>query len=301
MIELCEVGPRDGLQNEKKQVTTGDKVKFINQLIAAGVKKFETASFVNPKVVPQMADAEQVMETLPDRNDVTYAGLVLSRSGLERALSTKVDRLHVVSGTSDTFNRKNVRRTVDESVEELTAVIEDAGVAGRPSAAILSTAFGCPYEGAVDRKRVFQVAETFLDVGVQEIVLADTTGMANPQQVSETVAEFKEKFGDEVPLGLHFHNTRGLGLANVAAGYYGGVRRFDAALGGLGGCPFAPNAVGNASSEDMIHMFQEMGVRTGIDLEAMIATAKWLEGLMEKTLPGMVMKAGAAGELSEAR
>ncbi|MBB6450412.1 hydroxymethylglutaryl-CoA lyase [Geomicrobium halophilum] len=294
MIQLCEVGARDGLQNEKKHVSTEDKVALINQLIQAGVQKFETVSFVNPKVVPQMADAEQVMEALPEDDAITYAGLVLSRSGLERALSTKVDLLHIVAATSDTFNLKNARRTVDEGVEELTAVIEDASAASRPAAAVLATAFGCPYEGAVDRDRVFRVAETFLDVGAQEIVLADTTGMANPVQVREMVTAFKDKFGDEVPLGLHFHNTRGLGLANVAAGYEAGVRRFDAALGGLGGCPFAPNAVGNVASEDMIHMFQEMNVRTGIELESMLSTSRWLEKVMEKTLPGMVMKAGAA-------
>ncbi|AXF56339.1 hydroxymethylglutaryl-CoA lyase [Salicibibacter kimchii] len=299
MIHLCEVGARDGLQNEKKHVTTEDKVALLNQLMDTGIKKFETASFVNPKVVPQMADAEAVMEALPEREGITYAGLVLSRSGLERALATKVDRLHITAATSDTFNQKNVRRTVSESVEELSTVVEDASAAGRPSAAILSTVFGCPYEGTVDRARVFRVAEAFLDVGVQEIVLADTTGMANPIQVRDTVTDFKRSFGEEVPLGLHFHNTRGLGLANVAAGYEAGVRMFDAALGGLGGCPFAPIAVGNVASEDMIHMFQEMGAETGIDLEAMLNTSKWLETVMEKTLPGMVMKAGAASRLAE--
>ncbi|QDI91797.1 hydroxymethylglutaryl-CoA lyase [Salicibibacter halophilus] len=298
MIHLCEVGARDGLQNEKKHVATEDKVALIEQLMDAGVKKFETASFVNPKVVPQMADAEAVMAALPDRDDITYAGLVLSRSGLERALATKVDRLHITAATSDTFNQKNVRRTVSESVEELSDVVEDASAAGRPSAAILSTVFGCPYEGEVARDRVFRAAEAFLGAGVQEIVLADTTGMANPVQVKETVTEFKKYFGDEVPLGLHFHNTRGLGLANVAAGYEAGVRMFDAALGGLGGCPFAPNAVGNVASEDMIHMFQEMEIETGIDLEVMLSTSKWLETVMEKTLPGMVMKAGPASQLA---
>lgn len=298
MIHLCEVGARDGLQNEKKHVATEDKVALIEQLMDAGVKKFETASFVNPKVVPQMADAEAVMAALPDRDDTTYAGLVLSRSGLERALATKVDRLHITAATSDTFNQKNVRRTVSESVEELSDVVKDASAAGRPSTAILSTVFGCPYEGEVARARVFRAAEAFLDVGVQEIVLADTTGMANPVQVKETVTEFKKYFGDEVPLGLHFHNTRGLGLANVAAGYEAGVRIFDAALGGLGGCPFAPNAVGNVASDDMIHMFQEMEIETGIDLEVILSTSKWLETVMEKTLPGMVMKAGPASQLA---
>ncbi|GAK11569.1 hydroxymethylglutaryl-CoA lyase [Geomicrobium sp. JCM 19039] len=300
MIQLCEVGPRDGLQNESKPVSAEQKVTLIQQAIDAGVKKIEAVSFVNPRVVPQMADAEEVMERLPKRDDVTYAGLVLSRSGLDRALATSVDLLHVVVATSDTFNTKNARRSVQEGVDEISSVIEDAATAERPSTAILATSFGCPYEGVVDENRVMRVAERFLDAGAQEIVLADTTGMANPAKVTRMVDLFKETFGGDTPLGLHFHNTRGLGLANVAAGYAAGVTHFDAAIGGLGGCPFAPNAVGNVASEDVIHMFEEMGVPTGVDVQKMIDAAIWLENVMEKTLPGMVMKAGPAFQVTNA-
>ncbi|MBM7631331.1 hydroxymethylglutaryl-CoA lyase [Geomicrobium sediminis] len=300
MITLCEVGPRDGLQNEPKHVPTEDKVQFIEQVVDAGVKKVEAVSFVNPKVVPQMADAEDVMKAINKRNGVTYAGLVLSRSGLERAIETDVDLLHVVVATSDTFNQKNARRTVDKGVDENSAVIRDAKNAGRPSAAVLATSFGCPYEGHVDETKVLHVVERFLNAGATEIVLADTTGMANPTKVKQMVRLFKENFGADTPLGLHFHNTRGLGLANVIAGYEEGVTTFDAALGGLGGCPFAPNAVGNVASEDLIHMLHEMGIATDVDLEKLLKTANWLERVMGKTLPGMVMKAGPAYETTKA-
>ncbi|MFB4163863.1 hydroxymethylglutaryl-CoA lyase [Alteribacillus sp. JSM 102045] len=299
MIHLCEVGPRDGLQNEKKHVSMEKKVDLIKRLIDAGVRKVEAVSFVNPKVVPQMADAEDVLAELGSV-DAEIAGLVLSRSGLDRALKTKVDRLHVAAATSDTFNLKNARRTVEEGVRELSGVIQESVGAGRPVTAVLATSFGCPYQGKVEPDAVFKAADSFVEAGASEIVLADTTGMANPVQVREMVGAFRERFGEELPLGLHFHNTRGLGLANVLAGYEAGVTRFDASIGGLGGCPFAPKAVGNVCSEDMIHMFQEMGAATGVELEKMVETAQQLEGWMEKTLEGMVMKAGPASQTVEA-
>ncbi|MFB5663417.1 hydroxymethylglutaryl-CoA lyase [Alteribacillus sp. HJP-4] len=298
MIEVCEVGPRDGLQNEKKLVTTGQKVELIERLIDAGVRKIEAVSFVNPKVVPQMADAEQVLEQLGPQ-DAEIAGLVLSRSGVERALATDLDVLHVVVAVSDEFNRRNARRSRDEGVRELTRVIRDASAAGKPIAGILGTSFGCPFTGKVEPDEVFRTAEAFLSAGASEIVLADTTGMAHPLQVQEMAAKFRNKLGKDVPLGLHFHNTRGLGLANVMAGYDAGVTRFDASVGGLGGCPFAPKAVGNVCTEDMVHMFTEMGIQTGIDVPKLIALAQQLEQWMEKPLDGMVMKAGPAWELAE--
>jgi hydroxymethylglutaryl-CoA lyase len=293
MIEICEVGPRDGLQNEPKLVPTETKVELINKLIDSGIRIIEAVSFVNKKVVPQMADAEEVMRLVPKRDDVRYAGLVLSRSGLECALHTDVDFLHVVTTTSDSFNLRNAKRTVDQSVEELTKVIE-VGTTTKGVAGVLGTAFGCPFEGEVSLSKVLKVAESFLKAGCTEITLADTTGMANPLQVQNTVTAFQQAFGKELTLGLHFHNTRGLGLANILAGYQAGVTRFDSSIGGLGGCPFAPKAVGNVCTEDMVNMFKGMSVETGTNLESLVETAKWLERSMKKPLDGMLMKAGIA-------
>jgi hydroxymethylglutaryl-CoA lyase len=290
MIEICEVGPRDGLQNEPKLVSTETKVELINKLIDSGIRIIEAVSFVNKKVVPQMADAEEVMRLVPKRDDVRYAGLVLSRSGLERALHTDVDFLHVVTTTSDSFNLRNAKRTVDQAVEELTKVIEE-GATSKGVAGVLGTAFGCPFESEVPLSKVLNVAESFLKAGCAEITLADTTGMANPLQVQNVVSAFQKQFGKDLTLGLHFHNTRGLGLANILAGYQTGVTRFDSSIGGLGGCPFAPKAVGNVCTEDMVNMFNGMNVKTGTDLERLIEAAKWLEKSMERPLDGMLMKA----------
>ncbi|OOE12486.1 hydroxymethylglutaryl-CoA lyase [Fictibacillus arsenicus] len=293
MIEICEVGPRDGLQNEPKLVSTETKVELINKLIDSGIRIIEAVSFVNKKVVPQMADAEEVMRLVPKRDDVLYAGLVLSRSGLERALHTDVDFLHVVTTTSDSFNLRNAKRTVDQAVDELTKVIKE-GAASKGVSGVLGTAFGCPFEGEVQLSKVLNVAESFLKAGCTEITLADTTGMANPQQVQNVVSAFQKQFGKELPLGLHFHNTRGLGLANILAGYQAGVTRFDSSIGGLGGCPFAPKAVGNVCTEDMVNMFKGMNVETVTNLESLVETSRWLERIMEKPLDGMLMKAGIA-------
>ncbi|WP_394137988.1 hydroxymethylglutaryl-CoA lyase [Cytobacillus oceanisediminis] len=294
MIEICEVGPRDGLQNECKIVPTAQKVELINKLIEAGIRNIEAVSFVNPKVVPPMADAEEVLKSLPKRDDVRFGGLVLSRSGLERALKTNVDFLHVVTTTSDSFNLRNAKRTVDQAVGELSLVINEGTASGKGVAGVLGTAFGCPFEGEVPLENVLKVAEKFLEAGCTEITLADTTGMANPNQVQEVVNSFLDTFGKDLSLGLHFHNTRGLGLANVLAGYQAGVRRFDSSIAGLGGCPFAPKAVGNVCTEDMINMFHGMGIDTDTDLASILETAKWMETVMERPLDGMLLKAGIA-------
>jgi hydroxymethylglutaryl-CoA lyase len=293
MIEICEVGPRDGLQNEPKLVSTETKVELINKLIDSGIRIIEAVSFVNKKVVPQMADAEEVMRLVPKRDDVRYAGLVLSRSGLERALHTDVDFLHVVTTTSDSFNLRNAKRTVVQAVDEMTKVIEE-GAATKGVAGVLGTAFGCPFEGEVPLSKVLNVAESFLKAGCTEITLADTTGMANPLQVQNVVSAFQKQFGKDLTLGLHFHNTRGLGLANTLAGYQAGITRFDSSIGGLGGCPFAPKAVGNVCTEDMVNMFKGMNVETETNLASLVETSKWLERSMEKPLDGMLMKAGIA-------
>ncbi|WP_404324314.1 hydroxymethylglutaryl-CoA lyase [Cytobacillus firmus] len=294
MIEICEVGPRDGLQNECKMVSTESKVELITRLLDSGIRNIEAVSFVNPKVVPQMADAEEVLKSLPKRNGVRFGGLVLSRSGLERALKTDVDFLHVVTTTSDSFNLRNAKRTVEQAVEELSLVIKDGASSGKGVSGVLGTSFGCPFEGEVPLENVLKAAERFLEAGCTEITLADTTGMANPVQVQKVAETFFDTFGMDLSLGLHFHNTRGLGLANVLAGYHAGVRRFDSSIAGLGGCPFAPKAVGNVCTEDMINMFHGMGADTGTDLPAVLETAKWMETVMERPLDGMLMKAGIA-------
>lgn len=290
MIHICEVGPRDGLQNEKKWVPTEKKVELIERLVQSGLKQVEAVSFVNPKVVPQMSDAEQVMEQVPRNSDVQYSGLVLSRSGLERALRTNIDVIHTVLATSDTFNLKNAKRTVEESKDALVEVTKEAQEEGKPVTGVLGTVFGCPFEGDVPINRVLKISEDFIQAGCTEMVLADTTGQANPLQVKKVVHSFQEAFKGEVPLRLHFHNTRGLGLANVLAAYQEGVTSFDSSIGGLGGCPFAPKAVGNVCTEDMVHMFHQMGLETTASLDPLVETTHWLEGLMEKKLPGMVSK-----------
>lgn len=290
MIEICEVGPRDGLQNEKKPISTDQKVEMITRLVDAGINKIEAVSFVNPKVVPQMADAEEVMKRVPKVNGVKYAGLILNYSGMVRAMETDVDVYHVVTTTSDAFNLKNARKTVDQNVAEHMTVIQEATAAKKSVAGVLGTAFGCPYSGEVPVERVLEISEAFVKAGASEIVLADTTGLANPVQVAEVVNRFQRHYGDDIKLGLHFHNTRGLGLANVLAGYQAGIRRFDSSIAGLGGCPFAPKAVGNVCTEDMANMFAGMGIETGTDLQQLVETALWMEEQMEKRLDGMLMK-----------
>lgn len=290
MIHICEVGPRDGLQNEKKFISTHDKIQMITKLVDAGIKKIEAVSFVNPKVVPQMADAEEVLKLVPKTEGVEYAGLVLNYSGMKRALETDLDTFHIVTATSDEFNLKNARKTVEQSVDELVKVIAESTQAKKKVSGVLGTAFGCPFSGEVPVSRLLEVAEAFVKVGALEITLADTTGLANPLQVQEVVKKFQEYFKDDIQLGLHFHNTRGLGIANVLAGYQAGIRRFDSSIAGLGGCPFAPKAVGNVCTEDIVNMFHEMKVVTGTDLDKLIGTAEWIEELMEKPLDGMLMK-----------
>lgn len=290
MIEICEVGPRDGLQNEKKYLSTDQKVEMITQLIDAGIRKIEAVSFVNPKVVPQMADAEEVMKQVPKIDGISYAGLVLNYAGMTRALETSIDTYHVVTAVSDEFNLRNARKTVDTNVIELLPVIKEATNAQKVVSAVLGTSFGCPFSGKVSTSRVLEIADRFANAGANEITLADTTGLADPLQVTNLVHQFKQHFGEDIKIGLHFHNTRGLGLANVLAGYQAGITRFDSSIAGLGGCPFAPKAVGNVCTEDMVNMFEKMSVETGTDLKKLIETAKWMQLQMERPLDGMLMK-----------
>lgn len=299
MIDICEVGPRDGLQNEPIHLTVDDRVELIKKMIRSGLRHIEAVSFVNAKVVPQMAYAEEVMARIPRVEGVRYAGLVLSSRGMDRALECDLDDIHVVLAASSTFNLKNARRTMLESLNELAPLVERAKQNDRRVNAVIGTSFGCPFEGVVPLDNILSVSKEFITRGADMITLADTTGIANPLQVRQYVRTFQNTFPD-VPLALHFHNTRGLGLANVFAGFIEGVQRFDSSVGGIGGCPFAPLSVGNVSTEDMIHMFEAMGVETGVDLDELILSAKWLEEKMGHRLSGYVMKAGKASDLAMA-
>lgn len=303
-IEMVEVGPRDGLQNEKALVSTADKLSLITKALDAGVRRIEVASFVNPKKVPQMADADDVCAALPQRPDVTYIGLVMNQRGAERALATgRIDQLGAVCVASDRFAMANQGQTSDESVEAAKAIIALARDAGKSGQATIGASFGCPFEGEVSEDRVVAMAAALAEAGPAEIALADTIGVGDPARVTRLVTRVRAAIGP-IPLRLHFHNTRGTGLANVWAGVTSGATTIDASLGGLGGCPFAPGAAGNVSTEDVVYMLERAGVRTGLDLDQLISASHWLGTIMQKPLPGMVSRAGTfpkAGESETAK
>ncbi len=287
-IEFVEVGPRDGLQNEKVLISTEDKLELIRHSIAAGARRIEVTSFVNPKKVPQMADAEEVCAGLPSRDDVTYIGLVMNQRGADRALATgRINQLGAVSVATDSFAMANQGQTSDESVAAAKAIVATAQAAGRSGQATISGAFGCPFEGEVSEDRVTFMAEQIALANPAEIALADTIGVADPAHVARLVARVRQAISP-IPVRVHFHNTRNTGLANVWAAVESGASVVDAALGGLGGCPFAPGAAGNVPSEDVVYMLERAGVATGMDLGTMIEASQWLATVMGRKLPGMV-------------
>jgi hydroxymethylglutaryl-CoA lyase len=290
-IEFLEVGPRDGLQNEKTLIATADKLELVRRSIAAGVRRIEVTSFVNPKKVPQMADAEEVCAGLPERSDVTYIGLVMNLRGAERAIATgRIDQLGTVSVATDTFAIANQGQTSAESVEAAKAIVALAKAQGLTAQCTISAAFGCPFEGEVPEDRVVEMAVQLAEAGPVEIALADTIGVADPAHVARLVARVRHAI-NPLPVRVHFHNTRNTGLANVWAGVQAGASVVDAALGGLGGCPFAPGAAGNVPSEDVVYLLERAGVATGMNLAAMIEASQWLAGVMGRKLPGMVAQA----------
>ena len=292
-VELVEVGPRDGLKNEAATVSTADKLALIRRAIDYGVRRIEVTSFVNPKKVPQLADAEDLVALLPERGDVTYVGLVLNRRGAERALATgRIDELGAVCVTSDTFGVRNQGQSSDESLTTAMEIVALAKTAGRSGQITIATAFGCPFEGKIAIDRVVEMAKRAADAAPREIALADTIGVGVPAQVSEMVGRVREAVGD-VPVRVHFHNTRGTGIANVWAAVSEGAATVDASLGGLGGCPFAPGAAGNVATEDVIYMLERSGVETGVVLPLVVEAAGWLTGVMGRPLPAMVSKAPA--------
>lgn len=292
-VELVEVGPRDGLQNETAIVSTADKLELIRRAIDYGIRRIEVTSFVNPKKVPQLADAEELVAMLPARDDMTYIGLVLNRRGAERALATgRIDELGAVCVTSDSFGIRNQGQSSDESLAAAMEIVALARGAGRSGQITIATAFGCPFEGRVATQRVVEMAKRAADARPREIALADTIGVGVPAQVSEMVGRVREAVGD-LPVRVHFHNTRGTGIANVWAAVEEGAATVDASLGGLGGCPFAPGAAGNVATEDVVYLLDRSGMGTGVTLSQVIGAADWLAGVMGRPLPAMVSKAPA--------
>jgi hydroxymethylglutaryl-CoA lyase len=289
-ISVREVGPRDGLQNEDP-VPTRAKVELINTLSGTGVKRIEAVSFVRPEAIPQMADADEVWRTIDHAGSVRYSALVPNLRGAIRALDSGLGEIEAVVSGSDTHNRKNVNRGTEESLDDIAAVIQLAHDRGATCQVIVSTAWGCPYEGDVPVERVVRVAGRAVADGADCISFGDTTGMATPGRVRALIGEFRSAHPD-VGLNLHFHNTRGTGLANVLTALELGVDDFDASVGGLGGCPYAPGATGNIATEELIHMVEDMGVATGIDLEAMIEAAAAAERIIGRQLPSQVLRAG---------
>jgi len=289
-LSLREVGPRDGLQNEDP-VATEAKIALINALSGTGVGRIEAVSFVHPKAIPQMADADAVWAGIDRNPAIRYSALVPNLRGAQRALDAGITEIEAVVSASDTHNRKNVNRSTAESLDDIAVLLALAHERGATCQVIVSTAFGCPYEGEVPPERVHWVVDRALAGGADGISYGDTTGMATPSRVTRLVGETRMRH-PELALNLHFHNTRGTGLANVLAALQLGVSDFDASVGGLGGCPYAPGATGNIATEELVHMVEDMGVATGIDLDAMIAAAAEAEQLVGRKLPSQVLRAG---------
>ncbi len=283
-VTICDVGPRDGLQNEQKPLDPDVRAELVNRLARARVPRIEAVSFVSPDRVPQMAGAEEVVEAIERRDGVEYSGLVLNERGYERFRRTRLDRLHFTLAATESFNRRNASASVDESLETLVRLPKD-----RPVTVSISVAFGCPFEGAVDPDRVRALAERLVDAGADELVFADTIGVAVPRQVRELVRAGATR-GARV--GVHFHNTRNTGFANAYAALEAGAAVLDASVGGIGGCPFAPKATGNIATEDLVYMLEGEGVETGIDLDELVSVAEWLETVLGRELPGQVYRAG---------
>jgi isopropylmalate/homocitrate/citramalate synthase len=283
-VILCDVGPRDGLQNEPEVLAPEVRAELVNRLAAAGVQRIEAASFVRDDRIPQMAGAEQVVAGIERRDGVELSGLVLNEQGHERLQATELGRLNVTLAATETFSQRNANASVEESAAWVERIL---AAADRPATVTISVAFGCPFEGEVDPGAVLALAERFR--GADEIVLADTIGVATPRQVRALTRQAGALGGI---VGGHFHNTRNTGYANALAALEAGATVLDASVGGLGGCPFAPRATGNIATEDLVYLLQGEGVETGVDLDALVAVARWLEELLGRELPGQVYRAG---------
>jgi isopropylmalate/homocitrate/citramalate synthase len=285
-VTICDVGPRDGLQNEAETLEPGVRAELVNRLAATGLTKIEAVSFVNPDRVPQMGGAEEVVAGIERRDGVSYSGLVLNEKGYERLAATELDEVHFTLAATETFNQRNANRSVDESVEELARIPKE-----RPVSVAISVAFGCPFEGKVHPATVLRLAERCVGAGAGEILFADTIGVGVPRQV-RTLLDGSARLG--VPAGVHLHDTRNTAVANAYAALLAGATVFESSVGGLGGCPFAPRATGNVATEDLVYLFHGEGLDTGVDLDALVGVAEWLAGLLGRELPGRVYRAGAS-------
>ncbi|MCP3424385.1 hydroxymethylglutaryl-CoA lyase [Nocardioides pinisoli] len=291
-VSIVEMAPRDGLQNESAVLSTADKVELVERAVRAGARRIEVTSFVNPARVPQMADADEVMAALPRPDGVSYAGLVMNDRGLDRALAAGVDEVDVVVVATDTFCLRNQGVTTEEACRLAASLVRRAREAGALTTVTVGAAFGCPFEGEVPEERLREVLGRVVDAGPDELALADTIGVAVPTAVSARLALAARVAGADMPLRLHLHDTRHTGVANAVAAHAAGVRTLDASIGGAGGCPFAPNATGNVATEDLVYLFDRMGVDTGLDLATTVSTTAWLEERLGKRLPGALLRAG---------
>jgi hydroxymethylglutaryl-CoA lyase len=290
-VSVIDVGPRDGLQSEPAYVSAQDKIALINGLIDAGVRHLEVTSFVSPRAVPQLRDAADVLKVIDRSRGAVLTALVPNEKGAERAVAAGVDAMVVFMSASESHNLKNVNRTRDHSLAGFEAICRIAKAAGIDVYGAIATSFGCPFEGDVPVGEVVRIARAYRDMGITKLSLGDTTGMATPPLVAERVQALKIDV-PEADIALHFHNTRGLGLVCVYAGLMEGVTRFEASVGGLGGCPFVPRATGNICTEDLVYMLDECGIETGINLKKLIEVSRRIEGVIGRSLPGQVMKAG---------
>jgi hydroxymethylglutaryl-CoA lyase len=291
-VSIVEVSPRDGLQNEKTLLSTADKLDLIGRLVRAGATRIEAVSFAHPRLVPAMADAEAVMDAVPRAPGVSYAGLVLNRRGLDRAVASGVDEVNYVVCVSDTFSRRNQNASTRDSMDTAVDVVAAARARGLYTTITLATAFGCPFEGEVSPAEVVKLAVEAARRGADEIALADTIGVAVPTQVRHLVDTIRSEVGDQAQLRCHFHNTRNTGFANALAAIEAGVRVLDASAGGIGGCPFAPAATGNIATDDLVYMLDRMRLRTGIDLIALLPTAGFLSDRLGYQVPALLPRAG---------
>ena len=295
-VTVTEVGPRDGFQIEHDFIPTATKIALINQLVEAGLPIIEFSSFVSPRAVPQLVDAAEVLAKLDRSRGTKFAALVPNARGAERAAAAGVDEIRVFMSASETHNQKNVNRSIEQSLAGFEEVMRIANQSGIPVEGAIATAFGCPFEGEVPVEQVSAIAARFRDLGMRGVSLGDTTGMATPPLVVERCRHLKEHVS-ELPIALHFHNTRGIGLVNVMAGLAEDIDVYEASFAGLGGCPFAAGATGNICTEDLVHMLENMGHDTGIDLDRLIHAARGLPALVGHEVPGQVMKAGKSTEL----
>ncbi len=291
-INIVDVGPRDGFQAEQAFIPTDLKIRVIDAISQTGVLKIETTSFVSRKAVPQMADAHEVLQKIQRAKGVSYTVLVPNTRGAELAIEEDIDGIRLVVCASETFNQRNVRMSVDESLRECEAIVEIASKRNVPAEVAVGVAFACPFEGPTPEERVAELVRQFAHMGIREISIADTVGMANPTQVTRLMSRLQKELGSDVELSLHIHNTRGLGFANVLAGLQAGIDTYDASIGGLGGCPVTPAATGNIPTEDLVNMCEEMNLETGIDIERVMEASRIMEEFLGRRLPSYVLLSG---------